>query len=111
MLFVKKLNVLRNKSTYNTLLTNMEKIGIDVWQIILELLDFKTQMSLVSCCQYCWHNVCITNLYDIDQSYLKKLTSDILKYWIFRNVVKLGAYYSSKITDVSFMKSLKKVIH
>ena len=99
----------KKKNNKHNVLITIDLIGVHVWQHILELLDFKTQMRWISSCRYFWYNLYITNLYDIDYKYLNRLSDDILKYWIFRNVIQLNANNNEKITDVSHMKSLKRL--
>ena len=82
---------------------------MDVLKIIFNYLEFKSQIAMISVCTYYRSNLTITNLYDIDEKYLKMLTTGILSYPIFKYVTDLNASNNKKITNVSFMKSLKKL--
>ena len=82
-------------------------IPLDIWKIIFNKLDFKSQLSIISLCTYFKKYLFITDLYNINRKYLNLLTNDILKYKIFMNTQKLNTDNNRKITDVSFMKSLK----
>src|SRR5438270_13747239 len=80
---------------------------LDIWKIILNLLDFKSQINLISMNHIFRNELKITNLYNIKEKYLKLLTDDILKIQIFNQVNSLNASGNKKITNVSMMKSLK----
>src|SRR5438270_13500462 len=82
---------------------------LDIWKIILNLLDFKSQINLISLNHIFRNELKITNLYDIEEKYLKLLTDDILKMQIFNQVNSLNANNNKKITNVSMIKSLKKL--
>ena len=85
----------------------MDKLPLDILKIIFDLLDFKSKIKLISTCTYMRQNLYIIDLYDIGIEYSKKLTTKILKYNIFKNVVSLNVSYNNKIKDVSFMNNLK----
>ena len=80
---------------------------INLWFDIFNLLDLKSQLSLLFTCSSLNNNLSITNLYDIEEKYLNILTNDILRFGIFKYVTKLKC--NNKITNVSFMKNLKKL--
>ena len=84
----------------------MYKLPLDIWKLIFNLLNFKSKIRLVSTCRYFRNNLYIIDLYNIEKKYLDKLTTTILKYYIFQNVLSLKAN-NNKIKDISFMKKLK----
>ena len=84
-------------------------LPLDILKIIFNNLDFKNQINMISSCNYFRNHLFITDLYNIERKYLDNLTTDILKYSIFSHVVNLDAGYNNKITNVSFMTSLKKL--
>ena len=89
----------------------MYKIPLDIWNIIFDLLDFKSKMNLISTCKYLRQNLHIIDLCNIDRKYLYKLTTNILRYKIFKNVSYIDLSLAhNKIKNISFMKNLKKVI-
>ena len=98
-------NYEKKQYSYNLILY----IPLDIWRIIFDILDFKSKIKLISTCKFLRQNLYIVDLYNIEKKYLEKLTTRILKYYIFRNVVSLDASDNNKINDVSFMKNLKKL--
>jgi hypothetical protein len=84
-------------------------LPLDCWNIILLACDFRTQIHLVSSTNYFRRNLKIKNLLSIEEKYLNKLTNKILQYSIFDQTEKLYASYNSKITNISFMTSLKEL--
>ena len=92
-----------DSDNYRYLLTDY----YNLWFSIFEQLDFLSQLSFVFICRNTKDNFYITNLYDIDDKYLKQLNNDILQNDIFQFVTKLKA--NEKINDVSFMTKLKKL--
>ena len=82
---------------------------INLWFDIFNLLDLKSQLSLLFTCGSFKNNLSIIDLCDIDAKYLKVLTNDILRFDIFKYVTKLKAN-NMKITNVSFMTNLKKLV-
>lgn len=93
-------------SNYQT--SNLD-LPIEIWNKILNKLDFRFQINLTSICNYFRKNLFILDLFNIDRKYLLKLTNDILKQKIFMNVHKLKILWSSD-SDVSFLKKLK-ILH
>ena len=87
----------------------IELFPIELWVVILEFCEFKTKIKLIQSCQYFNYNLYIYDLINIDNKYLELLKNSILQQYKFRFVVKLNAKYSSKITNVSFMKNLKEL--
>ena len=88
-------------------------IPLEIWDMIFDLLNLKTQISLISTCHYFRDNLKITDLYYLKndtknkKNILKKLTTDILKLPIFLNTKWLNAVDNKKINNVSFMTNLK----
>ena len=82
---------------------------LDILKIIFNNLDFKSQINIISSCNYFRNHLYITDLYDIEKKYLDNLTTEILKYSIFSHVIELNVGNNNKITNVSFMTSLKKL--
>ena len=80
---------------------------INLWFDIFNLLDLKSQLGLLFTCSSFNNNLSITNLSDIEQKYFNMLTNDILRLDIFKYVTKLQV--NNKITNLSFMKNLKKL--
>ena len=87
----------------------MNNLFLDIWKIIFNFLDFKSKIRLISTCRYSRQNLYITDLYNINKKYLYKLNTPILQYYIFRNVIWLNASFNNNITNISFMKNLKKL--
>ena len=98
------------------LLTDLRKLAygqfledhINLWFDIFSLLDLKSQLGLLfTCCSFN-NNLSITDfLYDVEEKYLDILTDNILGLSIFKYVTKLKC--NNKITNVSFMRNLKKL--
>ena len=84
-------------------------LPLDILKIIFNYLDLENQINMISSCNYFRNHLFITYLYNIERKYLDNLTTDILKYSIFSHVVNLDTGYNNKITNVSFMTSLKKL--
>ena len=85
-------------------------LSLDIFKIIFNNLDFKSQMNMISSRNYFRNHLFITDLYNIERKYLDNLTTEILKYSIFSHVIKLDANNNNnKITNVSFITSLKKL--
>ena len=80
----------------------------NLWFDIFNLLDLKSQLNLLFTCHLFKDNLSITDLCDIEVKYLKVLTDDIIGLNIFKYVTKLKCN-NKKITNVSFMKNLKKL--
>ena len=72
-------------------------LPLEVWQIIFDHADFLTQIRLKRVCHDFYHTLRITNLYNILEKYLRKLTDSILKSYPY--VKKLDAGGLSQITD------------
>ena len=84
-------------------------LSLDIFKIIFNNLDFKSQMNMISSRNYFRNHLFITDLYNIERKYLDNLTTEILKYSIFSHVIELNVGNNNKITNVSFMTSLKKL--
>ena len=80
---------------------------LEIWNQILNHLNLKSQINLVSTNIYLRDNLWITDLYNINEKLLAKLSDQILGHKIFNHVTQLNAYHNRKITDVSFMTNLK----
>jgi hypothetical protein len=77
----------------------METLGVDIWQYILELLDdYSDQASLVSTCRFTWYKLGIKKIC------FGKMTDDILKYHIFRELTFLEIYDNHNITYLGHLK-------
>ncbi len=87
----------------------MEKIGCDVWKIIFNYLDLKSQIYLISTCHFFRKNLFITDLMNADVKLLKKLNTSVLRYSIFSGVVSLNAESNKNIIDVTFMTTLQEL--
>ena len=100
--------ILINKLYYGK---KMDILPLDIWNIIIQLLtcDFKSVLKLISCNKFLNDNLLITNLIAINNKYSDLLTTDILRQIKYMNVVELNAWGNPKITNVSFMKNLKKL--
>ena len=86
----------------------MYQLPLDIWKLVFDLLDFESKIKLILTCRYFRNNLYIVDLYNIEDKYLDKLTTTILKYYLFQNVSSLKAN-NNKIKDISFMKNLKKL--
>jgi hypothetical protein len=82
---------------------------IDIYRLIFNNSDLRTQIYLVSTNKYLRKNLKIVNLYDVDMEFRDLLTEKILKNKIFKNVTSFDANNLQLIKNVSFMKSLKKL--
>ena len=91
-------------------------IPLEIWHMIFDLLNFKTQISLISTCHYFRNSLIITDLYYLKNDTINKhkifinLTTDILKMPMFANIKWLNAEQSRDIRDVSFMTNLTKLM-
>ena len=81
----------------------------NLWYVIFKFLDFETQLGIIFTSKFFRDNLFITDLYNIDRFYLKKLTNNILRFKIFKYVIKLNVDYNKKIKNISFMTNLKKL--
>jgi hypothetical protein len=84
-------------------------LPLDIFTHILNFCDFKIQVYLTSTNNFLRNNLKITNLYNIEKKYLRLLTDEILNQKIFNQVEALDAAYNKKITNVSMVRSLKKL--
>ena len=80
-------------------------IPIDIFKEIFLFGDFLTKISFRQICKYSYNNLHIIDFYYIEETYLSKLTDDILKNYKFTSY--LNASNNPKIKDVSWMKNLK----
>ena len=82
----------------------------NIWQEeILPRLDLKSILNLLSVCHFFYDNLCIIDLYQIDEKLRKKLNDTILKQNKFINAKYLDASNNSEITDVNHLKKLQKL--
>ena len=73
-------------------------LPLDILKIIFNYLDLENQINIISSCNYFRNHLFITDLYNIE-----------IKYSIFSHVIELNADDNNKITNISFMISLKKL--
>ncbi len=87
------------------------KIPLDIWKIIIKLLafDIKSLLNLKSCNKFFNDNFLITNLFDIGEKIKYLLTTESLSQIKYINVAELDVSNNRKITNVSYMKNLKKL--
>lgn len=76
---------------------------------LFQNLSLKSKLNLVKMCRETWHSLYITNLYNISWKIKSQLTNHIIKMHVFKNVDSLCTNYFSNVTDLSFMKCLKKL--
>lgn len=74
---------------------------------IINLCNSHSQIRFCQISKFANNNLRVTDLYNLDKILLEKLDNEIIKKYPF--VVKLNACNNSKITNVSHMKSLKKL--
>src|SRR5438270_10194599 len=79
----------------------------NIWNIIFNFCDFKTQIDLLASFKFLHDKLFITDLYNIDKKYLDKLTNNILQKNIFRKITKLNVGNNPDITDISQLTCLK----
>ena len=65
-------------------------LPLDIWKIIFNFLSFKSKIRLISTCKYFRQNLHVVDLYYIKKKYLHKLSTSVLKYSIFKNVLWLN---------------------
>ena len=81
----------------------------NIWFDIFDLLNFKSKIGLLSICSCMRESLTITDLYNIESTYLCKLNDDILSNTIFRNVKSLDIKPYIVIKNIQFMKNLKRL--
>ena len=74
-------------------------LPIEIWMKIFTELDFESKLSMISACNYFRISLWITDLYNIPEKYIKKLTDKVLSYNIFKNINLLRACHLTKITQ------------
>ena len=79
----------------------------NIWNIIFDYCDFKTQINLLVSFKFLHDKLFITGLYNIDRKYLNKLSNSILQKDMFGRITKLDASCNPNITDVTQLISLK----
>jgi hypothetical protein len=80
-------------------------LPFDIYHIIFEYSDFLTKIKIRQIDKYLYTNLYITDMYNIEEKYLKLLSNDILNCHPF--LIKLNASFSDKITDINNLKKLK----
>jgi hypothetical protein len=80
---------------------------LEIFEYILNLCDFKTQIYLVSLNKFLSDNLKIIDLCHIQHKYLDLLTDKILKQQKFNQLDALNDRGNIKITNVSMISSLK----
>jgi len=80
---------------------------LDVLQVILELVDFKTQLNLISLDKSCYENLKIINL--DDHKITKKMTQEIIMQKKYNSLKYLDISNNSKIYSINHLKSLIKL--
>ena len=80
-------------------------LPIEIWQCILNLLDFKSQMTMRMICKSFYEKLEIWNFYTIPSKYTNKLTDSILLAYPF--IRYLDAICNPKITNVNHLTSLQ----
>lgn len=81
-------------------------ICIDIWRLIMEYIEFIDKIRIIRINTETYSNLKIYDLYDISYLYLSKLTDNILKQNIYRDVAKLNLYYTSNVTDINHLKQI-----
>ena len=82
---------------------------LEIWYQILNYLNLKSQINLVSTNVYLKDNLRITDLYNINKNLLAKLSDQIFGHKMFSYVTQFNTCDNNKITDVSFMTNLRKL--
>jgi F-box domain len=77
------------------------KFPLDVWYLILEKLDFLSQIRLKQVCKYFYRHLEIHDSYDITDRFRSPLSDEILINYYF--VRSLNAYTNYKITKVNHL--------
>lgn len=85
----------------------------NIWYDIFQILDRKTKISVSVTSKYCFENLKINDLLDVDIYHIHLFNDDVLANCIFSNVrsVKISDGYrkghNQKIRNISFMKKLR----
>lgn len=82
-------------------------ITFEIWQIILDVSDFLTQIRLTQVCIDLNQCLRITDFYNIDNCYLQKLNDNILKNYPY--ITQLNADSNINVTNVNHLSRLKKL--
>src|SRR5438067_393378 len=69
----------------------------DIWKIIFDLLDFKSQINLLSTCRFFYWTLKIIDLYNIDEIYIHKLTNQIIEQNKYKYLKKLNVVGECRI--------------
>ena len=90
------------------LIKKMEyQLPIEIWQVIVNFCDSLNQIRFCQISKFANSYLRVTDLYNLDNKLLGKLNDEIIKKYPF--VVELDACNNNKITNVSGMRSLKKL--
>ena len=95
-------NYEKKQHSYNLILY----IPLDIWRIIFDILDFKSKIKLISTCKYLRQNLYIVDLWNIEEKYLEKLTTIILKYYIWGDNVEYKAFKKKRFLKIMFLNLL-----
>ena len=91
--------------TINDIITIMDYFSL--WHDVFTLLDFRSQLSFTLSKRIIHDSFFITDLYNINDKYIKKIDEDILQKIFYRaSLLKVN----DRIRNVSFMRNLK-VLH
>ena len=82
-------------------------LPIEIWQCILNSLDFKSQITMRMVCKLFYEKLEIWDFDRIPYKYIEKLTDIILLAYPF--IRYLWASYNPKITDVNHLTNLQKL--
>ena len=82
-------------------------LPVEIWQCILNLLDFKSQIIMRMTCKLFYEKLEIWDFNNISYQYLGKLTDTILLAYPF--IRYLGAAHNPRITDVNYLTNLQKL--
>lgn len=78
---------------------------LEIWQILLNKIDFLSQIRLTQVCEDFHQVLRIENFYEINAKYLKLLTDNILKNYPY--ITRLDAGDNPNVKDVSHLIHLK----
>ena len=82
-------------------------LPIEIWQLILNSLNFKSQIIMRMVCKLFYEKLEIWNFNNIPHKYLRKLTDTILLAYPF--IRYLNAAHNSRITNVNHLTDLQKL--
>src|ERR1700733_3439505 len=85
----------------------VDYIPFDIWRSIFEFCDFEDQIKLRQVNKKFHENLHMTDFYNINKKYLKRLTDAILKN--HKHIKYLDVHKNPKVTTVNDMLNLKKL--